>query len=135
MNLSELKTVIVDDSILKAMDIRKALEFNGILNIVIVSNQEKLWNEIDRGREGGEPVGLIVTDMHYPLRAGACPDEEAGFKLIERLTEENTEIPVIICSSKNYRVPEVLGSVWYNELSDLRFEFREVLKSLKSCQS
>ena len=81
------KTVIVDDNILKAMDIRKALEWNGLQDIAIVSCQEKLWDAIYAGRENGAEVGLIVTDMHYPLTPGAAPDEEAGFKLMERMED------------------------------------------------
>lgn len=121
------KTVIVDDNILKAMDIRKALEWNGLQDIAIVSCQEKLWDAIYAGRENGAEVGLIVTDMHYPLTPGAAPDEEAGFKLMERMEQEGIRIPVIICSSKNYRVPEALGSVWYREKDDIKQAFREVL--------
>lgn len=131
MSLSGLRTIIVDDSILKAIDIRKALEFNGIMDVNIVSSQDKLWNEIYQGREEGKTVGLIVTDMHYPLKAGADPDEEAGMKLIDRLAREGINIPVIICSSRNYRIPKALGSVWYNDLTDIRFEFKEVLKSYR----
>ena len=40
MDRNKLRVLIVDDSILKAMDIRKALEFNGIRDIQVVRNQE-----------------------------------------------------------------------------------------------
>ena len=127
MKLSELNVVIVDDSILKAMDIRKALEFCGVRNIAVVRSQDRVWDEIDKGNANGKKVGLIITDMHYPLVTGGDADEEAGFKLIERMKAEGLDIPVIICSSRNYTVPEILGCVWYSELNDIEYEFQEVL--------
>jgi len=131
VKLSEINAVIVDDSILKAMDIRKALEFCGVRNVVVVRSQDKVWDEIGKGNVNGKKVGLIVTDMHYPLVAGGDADEEAGFKLIERMKEQNVEIPIIICSSRNYSVPEILGCVWYSELNDINVEFKEVLERLR----
>ena len=131
MKLSDVKAVIVDDSILKAMDIKKTLEFCGVRNVIIVRSQDKVWEEIEKGCTGEEKVDLIVTDMHYPLVAGGDAEEEAGFKLIERMKAEDVNIPVIVCSSKNYRIPEALGCVWYNDLNDIDFEFREVLKRLE----
>lgn len=127
MDLSKIKAVIVDDDVIKGNNIRKALEFNGIRNIITVRNQEKLWEQINHG---GEQIDLIVTDMQYPLEAGGAEDEEAGLKLIERMEKEKTDIPVIVCSSLNYRIPGILGSVWYNRLNDLNFAFKEVLSRL-----
>ena len=37
---------------------------------------------------------------------------------------------VIVCSSLNYRIPDILGSVWYSKLSDLNSNFKEVLEYL-----
>lgn len=130
MNLSKLHVVIVDDDVFKTADIRKALSFNGIRNMTTARNQERLWEILDQSREQGEKIDLIITDMHYPLTAGSVPDEEAGFKLMERMKLEQINIPVIICSSRNYHTPDALGSVWYNELNDLAQGFREVLKIL-----
>lgn len=124
------RAVIADDESLKAIAIKRALESNGVANIKIVGNQEQLWEEIYKSREDGNPVDLIVSDMQYPLTRGGDPDEECGFKLIERLKEEGIKIPVIICSSINYRVPEALGCVWYNKLNDVKMAFREVLGRL-----
>ena len=127
MNLSNIKVVIADDDVFKGIDIRKALEFNGIRNIMTVRNQEKLWEQIYRGEE---KIDLIVTDMQYPLEAGEAVDEEAGFKLIERMEKEKIDIPVIVCSSLNYSIPNILGSVWYNKLNDLNSNFKKLLSKL-----
>ena len=128
MDLSKTKAVVVDDDVFKGADIRKALEFNGIRNVMIVRNQEKLWNQIYHGED---KIDLIVADMQYPLEAGETVDEEAGFKLIERMEKEKIDIPVIVCSSLNYGIPNILGSVWYNELSDLNSKFEEALSKLE----
>lgn len=128
MDLSKTKAVVVDDDVFKGADIRKALEFNGIRNVIIVRNQEKLWNQIYHGED---KIDLIVTDIQYPLEAGETVDEEAGFKLIERMEKEKIDIPVIVCSSLNYSIPNILGSVWYNELSDLNSRFKEALSKLE----
>lgn len=128
MELSKINAVIADDDVFKGNDIRKALEFSGIRNIMTVGNQEKLWEQIYHGED---KIDLIVTDMQYPLKAGEAVDEEAGFKLIERMEKEKIYIPVIVCSSLNYRIPGILGSVWYNKINDINFNFKEVLSKLE----
>ena len=117
----------MDDDVFKRTDIRKALEFNGIRNIITVGSQEKLWEQIYQGED---KIDLIVTDIQYPLEEGETVDEEAGFKLIERMKKEKIDIPVIVCSSLNYSIPDILGSIWYNRLNDLEDGFREVLSKL-----
>lgn len=128
MDLSKIKAVIVDDDVFKGIDIQKALEFNGIQNIMTVRDQEKLWEQIYHGED---KIDLIVTDMQYPLKAEGAIDEEAGFKLMERMEKEKIDIPVIVCSSLNYKIPDILGSVWYSKLSDLNSNFKEVLDKLE----
>ena len=128
MELSKIHAVIADDDVFKETNIRKALEFNGIRNIISVRNQKKLWEQIYHGED---KIDLIVTDMQYPLEAGEAVRKEAGFKLIERMEKEKIRIPVIVCSSLNYRIPDILGSVWYNERNDLNAKFKEVLGKLE----
>ena len=130
MNFSKLHALIIEDSILKANDIKKALNCNGIINTLHVSNQEDAWVEIYKSINDEKKLDLIVTDMHYPLEAGAFADEEAGFKLIERMKRESVDIPVIICSTRNYNVVGILGSVWYSKLRDIEEDFETVLKRL-----
>ena len=131
MNLSKRKTLILDDDIYKAIAIQRALEFCGITDIKTVSNQKSGMKYLYQCKEDHSPVELIVTDMHYPLEAGTVADEEAGFKLVERLETEGIEIPVIICSSQNLKDERVLGTVWYNDLRDINRDFKEILEKLK----
>lgn len=127
MDLSNIHVIIVDDDVMKGIHIQRALEFNGVRNIMTVGDQEKLWEQI---YHGGEKIGLIVTDMQYPLKAGGAVDREAGFKLIERMEREKINIPVIVCSSLNYSIPEILGCVWYNAFNDLNQDFKDMLAGL-----
>lgn len=131
MDLSKLHVVIVDDNIYKILEIRKALKANRITDIDDVGDQEKLWERI-YGTDGAKRPDLIVTDMQYPLTAGSGIDKEAGLKLIERMKEEQIDIPVIICSESNYEgVRGILGSVWYREDHDIMLPLRDVLSRLK----
>ena len=129
MDLSKINAVIVDDDGIKRAAIRRALGSNGVQNIMSVGNQEELWEQIYHGKD---KIDLIVTDMEYPLEAGKAPDTEAGVKLIERMKKEKIDIPVIVCSSGDYRdnIPDTLGIIWYNERNDLAFDFKEVLGKL-----
>lgn len=113
---------------LRGLIYEKALEFNGVRNIMTVRSQEKLWEQLYHGED---KIDLIVTDMQYPLKAGETVDEEAGLKLIERMRQEKIDIPVIVCSALNYSIPDILGSVWYSEQNDLNSDFKEVLGRLE----
>lgn len=131
MNLAEVKALIIDDSVYKAIDITRALELSGIRDVVRARHQEAGFELIYENQAAGTPIGLIVTDMHYPLDAGMEADYDAGFKLIDRLKAERIKTPVIICSSCNYTEPVALGCVWYSAQRDLGRDFKEVLERLK----
>ena len=130
MRMIDLNVLIVDDDVFKGLEIKRALEFNGIRNIEIVRNQESVWDKIDAAKENGKSINLIVTDMHYPLAPRLEADPDAGYKLIERMKERGIEIPIIICSTRNFVSEDVLGTVWYNELRDIEFDFKELLQKL-----
>lgn len=130
MDYSKLRVLIMEDSVYKAMDITKALEYCGVRDIQRVRNQEAGFELIYDRLEQGSPIQLIVSDMHYPLAPGEEPDHDAGEILISRLRQERLRIPVIICSSRNLTEPEALGTVWYNELQDLNRDFKEILNRL-----
>ena len=128
MNLSKIKAVIADDEPIKRNEIRKALEWSGVRNIVTVKNQEELWEQIYQSED---TIDLIVTDMQYPLKERQAIDTEAGLKLIERMEKEKIDIPVIVCSSLDYSIPEILGCVQYSECNDLNLDFKKVLGRLE----
>ncbi len=93
-------------------------------------DQEAVWDEIDKAKGSGNTIGLIVTDMHYPLESGMEADHNASYILLERLKERGIKIPVIICSTQNFHSPDALGTVWYSKLRDIEFDFKEMLRKL-----
>lgn len=124
------KVLIAEDNIMKYIDIKRALEFNGIQDILYVGNQEEVWKEIEKAEQAGEKIDLIVSDVHYPLYKGEEANPEAGFLLLIEMEKRGLKIPVILCSSQNYREPKALGCVWYNKSRSLEFDFKEVLQKL-----
>ena len=127
MKMNERNVLVVDDNVFKSIDIKRALEYNGISKVTMVDVQEDVWKLIKEG----ERFDLIVTDMHYPLHRGEKADHKAGFILIEKMKEKGIDIPVIICSTRNFTSSDVLGTVWYSELKDINLEFKNVLGRLE----
>lgn len=125
------RALVVENEVIKYMAIKKALEFNGIREIQIVGNQEAVWEELVKAEQRGEKFDLIVTDMHYPLREREKPNPDAGFILLDEMKKSGYQIPVIICSSLNFREPRALGCVWYRENESLEFAFMDVLQRIR----
>jgi hypothetical protein len=61
--------------------------------------------------------------MHFSVNG--VDDTKAGFYIKE------IQIPIIVCSSINYNIPEIAGCVFYNRSRDLSWDFREVLSKLR----
>lgn len=66
--------------------------------------------------------GSLLVDLWC---GGICGLNQHLFKV----TSSKYPIPVIICSSQNYRSPDALGTVWYNKLRDIEFDFKEILEN------
>ena len=130
MKLGEIKVLILDDDIYKAMAVQRALRDEGVRKIEVVSDQQSGMDYVYDCMIKEDPVNLIVTDMQYPLKQGGRIEIEAGFELIERLENEKIEIPVIICSSCNYKDSRALGTIWFNPSRDLKTDMKELLEKL-----
>lgn len=131
MGMENFRVLVVDDSVNKSIEIKRALMSNGIKDILLLGNQEDVWEEIERVEETDKKIDLIVTDMNYPLSSGQAADPKAGFILLDELKGRGIHIPVIICSSINYDEPEALGCVWYSDFTDMDFDFKQILKKLQ----
>lgn len=117
------KALVFEDDVFKWNDVRSALQSCGVVDVERVRDQDAGFEILQKDAS----IGLIVTDMQYPLRAGGAVDDDAGFLLMERLRRAHRDIPVIVCSAKNYDIPQAAGTVWYNERGDLAANFREIL--------
>ena len=131
MTPSNLKVLIIDDNVFKANDIRKALEFCGVRNVTNVWDQESAWEEIERADQLGRPFGLVVTDMHYPVKKGEDADWRAGEIFLEEVQRRGMSLPVIVCSSMNLNLPLAYGCVWYSSLNEnMEFDFQALLNTM-----
>lgn len=126
-----IKALVLDDDAIKGIKITRALKECGVKEVISVEDQESGFEKVYQEEKKGQPFTLIVTDMHYPVRQGVVADPKAGLKLIERVKEEGLDIPIIVCSSDNFQIENILGTVWYSEIRDLREDFMEVLKEFR----
>lgn len=69
---------------------------------------------------------LLVLDMQFSIK-GAY-NKEAGRHVISELKKNNINIPIIICSSINYDISDVVGCIFYNESRDLKQDIKEMLE-------
>ena len=124
------RVLIVDDDVLKLIDIERSLAGCGINRVETANNQEDAWDIICRNAGTVNEIDIIVSDMQYPISGGEDIDVEAGTKLIDRLRDNDISVAVIICSSIDYNIPDIAGTVWYSDLRDLDADFRAILGEL-----
>ena len=107
----------------------------------IVQNIGAAFIEITKGvncyfdlkdaENAGEPFDLIITDMHFPMRSGAISDTEAGEKLVQILQEKGNQTNIIVCSTRNMKLPGVYGCIWYSEISDWEEELCDLVREME----
>ncbi len=121
------KILNIEDSMGKHWDINRALNWNGCPNADNATSAELGLAMIEQAIAEGEPYELLVTDMHFPTVEGE--DEfKAGLYVIGELKRRGIEIPIILCSSVRYNIPEIVGCVFYSKNRDLNFDFKELLE-------
>lgn len=126
----EVKKIInIEDSVGKHWDINRALAWNRYPEAELATNAETGIAMIEKAIADGKPYDLLITDMHYSVNG--VDDTKAGLYVIEELKRRGIEIPVIVCSSVRYDIPEIVGCVFYNRSRDLSWDFREVLSKLR----
>ena len=126
-----MKVLNFEDSVYKANAIRKVLNQCGVAKIELVSNVEDGLQMLKNAEDTGDPFDLIITDMHYPMKQGAVSDTEAGEKLVQLLQEQGKQTKVIVCSSRNMKLPGVYGCIWYSEISDWEEELCDLVREME----
>ncbi len=126
-----MKVLNFEDSVYKANAIRKVLNQCGVAKIELVSNVEDGLQMLKNAEDTGDPFDLIITDMHYPMKHGAVSDTEAGEKLVQLLQEQGKQTKVIVCSSRNMKLPGVYGCIWYSEISDWEEELCDLVREME----
>ena len=125
-----MRVINVEDDIFKHNDIKRALEVLGLKDITLVKNEKDAIKLIIESVNSDNPFNLVISDMQFPLFAGGGKDNNAGFKLIDDLKDNDVDIPVIVCSSFNLNIPDIIGCVYYSKNTDLDVEFRKLLQKL-----
>ena len=126
-----MRILNLEDNAFKHHNIAKTLK-NAFPNRVTVDWERDLASGLEKIEEqlqADEPYELIITDMWYPAHAGSG-DSQSGEVLIREVADMDVKIPIILCSSVNYRYPEILGAVHYAEDSDWENELLALVRSL-----
>lgn len=109
--MKDIKVIHFEDSVLKHIAISCVLKELNISTIVRTDNLEEGIRKIETEANSDAPFDLIITDMHFPLYSGGEASWKAGEIVFEKLQEKRIEIPVIVCSSMNMKVPGAYGCV------------------------
>ena len=119
----------IEDDAIKHRDICRVLENCGITEIDWAKNLEDGIARLQQPDNQSKSYDLIITDMFYPLAPGGR-ETEAGEILIKKVKQMNLNIPIILCSSINYRIPEILGTVHYMNHVDWENDLRELINKI-----
>lgn len=122
-----MRVLNLEDDVAKHNNICKVLKRYGFTRIDWAKNLEDGMELIKNSMDCSDPYALFVTDMYYPLVRGG-KEEKAGEIFIDSIKEMNIDTPVIVCSSVRYRIPNILGTVYYSEKADWENELRELIK-------
>ena len=125
-----MKILNFEDNVFKHHDICKAIKEEMPAHIDQASNLEKGLEMLKVAGDSGEPYNLIITDMWFPVRFGEKP-EQSGELLIGSLKDMGINIPIFMCSSINYQMPGIHGSVHYSENENWEMELVRMVKKLK----
>ncbi len=119
----------IEDNMFKHSDIKKALKKVGVVEVDLATNAEEGLRMIDTAIKEGKEYDLLITDMHFSVNGQ--DRDEAGLYVIEELKKANIDIPIAVCSSVRYRIPEVLECIYYNERSgDLEGDIRSLIRRM-----
>lgn len=128
---SNMTILNIEDSIYKHHDICKALKTNGFSKATILheTNLMDALACIEESKKSTEKIDLIITDMFYPREAGG-DDNPSGDELIEIAKEKGWWIPIIVCSSVQFRHLQVEGCVKYSNNDNWEKELIDLVKQV-----
>jgi CheY-like chemotaxis protein len=125
-----MRLIHLEDDGMKHSAIKRVLNDMGITEITWVKNVEDGMDEIKAAIKNDTPFDLAITDMQYYLRKGEKVNPDAGDIFIEKMKNNNIDIPIIVCSSFNLDYKNVYGCVWYVDNNDWETQLRNLLKAL-----
>lgn len=104
-----MRAIHFEDDPIKQVKLAREIRANGISDIEWARNLEEGVRMIEAEAAYGNHFDLVITDMHFPVRAGEADVADAGEQLIKLLNEKEIRVPVIVCSSVNYKVAGAYG--------------------------
>ena len=122
--------LFIEDSTTKYMEVFRYLRRQDISNIEWVSNAEDAINHLEESTQKETPYDLIISDMHFDYFGE--DDREAGKKLMNLIHEKGYDIPIIFCSSQNWKIPGAVGNIFYNPRRYWEKEADELFKKIKA---
>ncbi|MCC8152679.1 MAG: hypothetical protein LIO96_14890 [Lachnospiraceae bacterium] len=124
--MAGLKKVInIEDNVMKHTAIKRELVKLGVKSVAWARNAESGIAMIQSAIESDKPFGLLVSDMHFDYFGSE--DMDAGEKTMNKLREMGIQIPVIFCSSQNWKIPGAVGTVFYNANRDWEGDLKMLL--------
>lgn len=126
-----MRIIHLEDSVDKHMKICRELGRIGGIDVTWVTNLAEGMEKIATALQEDQPFDLAITNMHYPMKRGEIADWKANERLIQMLAEKNIALPVIVCSTRNYRIPGAYGSIWYSDLTNWEIDLKELVKQCK----
>lgn len=128
--MTKIKKILnIEDSVFKHCDINRALDWNRYPESELATTAEKGIEMIESAIAENAPYDLLITDMHFQVNGE--DNHSAGLYVIEELKRKGIKIPVIVCSSIRYNIPEIVGCIFYNQSRDLNWDFKELLGKLE----
>ena len=128
----EIKKVLyIEDSTVKMMDVLMYLKSRqGIDLIDCVGDTRDAIKSIEDAIWQNDPYDLLISDMHFSFFGN--DDREAGEKTFNILREKGYTIPVILCSSQNWKIPGMIGNIFYSPRRDWEQEADALFKKLRA---
>ncbi len=124
------KVLCIEDSMVKYMDIFRYLNRQGITSVDWVTNAEDALKRLDDSKQQNASYDLVVSDMHFDFFGE--DDHEAGEKTMMLMRTKGHDVPVIFCSSQNWKVPGAIGNVFYNPNRDWESEADDLFAMIRS---
>ena len=103
----------IEDSIEKYMDVFRFLRNQNVKRIEWATDAETAMNILSDSMNT-EPFDLILSDMHFNYYGKE--DQNAWFicPKCKNSIEQGYHIPIVFCSSQNWKIEGTLGSILYN---------------------
>ncbi|MBR2263493.1 MAG: response regulator [Firmicutes bacterium] len=126
-----MKILQLDDSNSKRMEIQSVLKRMGIRGSLWVRSVEEGIAAAQQAIEEGAPFDAAITDMHYPVLVGGPAELKAGRVFIERLKEQEIQLPVIVFSTSRLVEEDAFATIWYDERSNWEYDLQMTLQKIR----